>query len=277
NKGIDFEVTASLIEGQNLNWVLDVNLNHFRNEILELPQEFILSGNKRWEKGRSIYDFYIEEFAGVHPETGKSQWFYDIPVLDDANQPIVDETGKPVYETERGTTTNYSAAGRYYTGSSVPDLFGGINNYFSFHNFDLSFLFTFSLGGKVFDHNYQMLMHSGLPGSHWHTDILQRWSSENFTGTVPVLDGDQFANQRSSRFIADADYLSLQNVVLGYTFPQVITSRMGTEGVYLKLKADHLFLISARKGLIPFQSFDGYVEPQYLPVRTVSLGIDIQI
>lgn len=277
NKGVDFEMTGSLIDLDKMKWVMDINLSHFKNKIKELPQEFIISGNKRWETGRSIYDFYIEEYAGVDPGTGKSQWYYDIPARDENDQPIVDESGNVVYEAERGITTNHSAAGRYYTGSAIPKLFGGINNQLSYLNFDLSFLFTFSAGGKVFDHNYQMLMHSGLPGTHWHSDILQRWSPEKNDGPVPVLDGDQFANQRSTRFLADASYMSLQNVVLRYSVPQVLTSRIGTNEVFISIKADNLFLISARQGMVPYQSFDGYVQPQYLPVRTVSLGFDIQL
>ena len=275
NTGVDLEITGIILDGSGLKWMVDLNLGHFKNVIKELPQEFIISGNKRWEEGRSIYEFWIEEYAGVNSETGKSQWYYDIPETDANGNPIYDNMGNPVYKKEKGITDSHTQADRYYAGSSIPDLFGGLNNTFSFYGFDLSVLVTFAIGGKVFDHPYQMLMHSGQYGYNFHTDIKERWSSENMNTNIPVVNGDQFANWRSTRFLADADYLKIRNISLGYQIPGAVASRLNLKRIMLNLKADNLMLVTSRKGLVPMQSFDGYVEPQYVPVRTISIGFDV--
>src|SRR5690606_12578578 len=137
NSGFDFEFTGLLIHNNQFKWVADLKLNHFKNEIRALPQDFIISGNKRWEKGESIYEYWIEEFAGVHPETGKSQWYYTISDGESSD-----------HSSARGVTTDYSAAGRYYVGSSIPDLFGSFTNSFSLYGFDISALVSFAIGGK---------------------------------------------------------------------------------------------------------------------------------
>lgn len=276
NTGIDLEMKGVLLNAQPLRWVMEVNLGHFKNEIRELPQDYIITGNKRWEEGRSIYDFYIEEYAGVNPETGKSQWYYNVPVVDTDGNAVLDDDGSPVYEKERGVTERYNQASRYYAGSAVPDLFGGVNNVISFGGFDLSVLVTFSVGGKVFDQPYQSLMHSGQYGYNFHTDILNRWTPDDRNTEVPVLVGGQQNNWRSTRFLVNAGYMKIQNTTLGYQLPQTLVSRFKTESIRLNLKAGNLYMFTARKGLVPMQSFDGAVQTQYVPVRTVSLGLDVR-
>ncbi len=275
NRGVDLEVKALLIDGGNFKWISELYLSHFKNQIKELPQGSIISGNKRWEVGRSVYDFWIEEFAGVNQETGRSQWYVNIPLRDSNNNPVLDSSGNPVYEEERGITETYSQAGRYYLGSAIPDLTGGLNNTFSFYGFDLSVLFTYGLGGKVLDFQYQLLMHTGQYGNNFHADILNRWTPENKVANVPGLDGSQTAAVRSSRFLADADHLVFRNVSLVYQLPRALVSRCNLGDIYMNIKADNLLMLTARKGLVPLQSFDGNGQLQHVPVRTISVGMDI--
>ncbi len=276
NRGIDLELKGVLVNNQKLQWVMDINLGHFKNEIKELPQEFIITGTKRWETGKSVYDFYIEEFAGVNPETGKSQWYYNIPLEDASGNPVPDSNGDPLYEEEKGITETYGQASRYYSGSAIPDIFGGVNNTWSFGGFDLSVLATFAVGGKVIDNHYQILMSSGVPGYNLHSDVLNRWTPENRNTDVPVLDGDPTAYYRSTRFLLNGSYLNIRNATLGYQIPQTVVSRLNINSVRLNLKADNLFMVSAVKGMVPMQSFDGNMLSQHVPVRTVSLGFDVR-
>jgi TonB-linked SusC/RagA family outer membrane protein len=259
NAGFDLEMGGLILNTKNISWNFDLNLGHFKNEIKDLPQEFIINGNKRWEVGRSIYDFWIEDFAGVDAETGKSLWYYNT--------------------TENGTrevTDSYTQADRYYAGSSIPDLFGGINNLLNIYDFDFSVLVGFGLGGKVIDQGYQWLMHSGQYGYDFHRDILERWTSGNTETSVPAIDGDSYSNSRSTRFLTNASFLNVKNVSLGYQVPNSMVSKLNLDALRLTLTADNLALVSARKGLDPQFSFDGSNGREYVPIRTMSVGIDVQ-
>ncbi len=276
NAGFDLEMSGLLLETQQLTWNLDVKLGHFRNKIKKLPQEYIISGDKRWETGRSVYDFWVEKFAGVDTETGKSQWYFNVTETDEDGNVVYDDDGSPLLTGEMEVTDSYSEADRYYAGSSIPDLFGGINNVFTFYGFDLSVLLNMGIGGKVMDRPYQWLMHSGQYGYDFHRDILDRWTPDNRETDIPAVDGDQLTNRRSSRFLADGSYLDIRNVSLGYEVPKTLVSRLKLAGARLHLTADNLALFSARKGLDPRQSLAGNPGRNYIPLRTLSAGFDVQ-
>jgi transposase len=48
-----------------------------KNEISELSQQSFTDGNKRWEVGRSLYDFY-PRMGRCRPATGYGMWYKDI-------------------------------------------------------------------------------------------------------------------------------------------------------------------------------------------------------
>lgn len=260
NVGFDLELGALVINARNVSWNMDLNLGHFQNKIRELPEEFIVNGDKRWEVGRSIFDFWIEDFAGVDPQTGQSLWYFDNP-----------ETG------EKETTNSYANADRYYAGSSIPDLFGGINNMLKLYDFDFSVILSFGIGGKVMDQGYQRMMHAGQYGYNFHRDILDRWTPENTQTNIPAIDGDSYANRRSTRFLSDAGFFNVKNVSLGYQVPGALVSRLNISSMRLKFTADNLALVTSRKGLDPQFSLGGNYGKEYVPVRTLSVGIDVQL
>lgn len=76
------------------------------------------------------------------------------------------------------------------------------------------------------------------------------------------------------RFLTSSDYLSLQNITLGYTLPKSLTRKMQIDGVRVFFVADNVALLTARKGLDPRQ---GYVAADnvYSPIRTISGGISL--
>jgi len=147
----------------------------------------------------------------------------------------------------------------------------------NFFDFDLSVLLSFGVGGKVMDQGYQWLMHSGQYGYNFHRDILNRWTPENTQTNIPAIDGDSYANRRSSRFLTNASFLNIKNVSLGYRVPEALISRINIGSVILKLTADNLALFTSRKGLDPQFSLEGVYAKEYVPVRTLSVGIDVQL
>ena len=83
------------------------------------------------------------------------------------------------------------------------------------------------------------------------------------------------ANQKSTRFLTSASYISLRNVTLGYTLPKSVLNKMKMQGLRIYLTGDNLWYKSARKGLDVRQSFSGSVGYGYSAIRTVSLGLNL--
>ena len=91
-----------------------MNLTHYKNKVTDLPlKDKPRSGVNKLQVGRSVYDFYMIEWAGVDPENGDPLWYMD---EEDENH---NPTGKRV------TTNDYDSADYYYINkSSLPKVYG---------------------------------------------------------------------------------------------------------------------------------------------------------
>jgi TonB-linked SusC/RagA family outer membrane protein len=269
NKGIEIVLGGDIIRNENLRWNLTLNGTHFTNKILRLPEQFrkdgIVDGTKKLLEGHSIYEFFTYNFAGVDSETGAALYTMDVK----------DQNGNI---TGTKTTTIASDGTRYMTGkSSIPDFQGGINSSLEYKGFDFSFQATYSLGGYVYDSNYAALMGSGGGDwNNWHKDILNSWSTTNKNSSIPaVMENNQNVAAQSDRFLIDASYLSLRNVTLGYKLPNNTLNTLGLRNARVYFSGDNLLLISKRKGFDPRQGFAGIVSNAYAPIRTISLGLNV--
>jgi TonB-linked SusC/RagA family outer membrane protein len=270
NSGFEADIHGDLVKTESFKWNLYANATWFKNEIIQLAPELKgqwISGSYIYKEGESMYNFYLREYAGVDETTGDALWYVD---KKDAQGTIV---GKE-------TTTNWSTATQYEQGDILPKIYGGFGTAIDAYGFDLSVDFAYQWGGRVYDNTYSVLMHSGYgsdAGRNWHTDILGAWTPENPKTDVPRLNSqDQYANATSTRFLVSSDFLSLQNVTLGYSLPGKWLKKLKIEKFRLFGVADNVALFSARQGLDPRQSYTAtYSGSLYTPVRSISGGINI--
>lgn len=146
--------------------------------------------------------------------------------------------------------------------------------------FDLSVAFAYQFGGKIMDNTYQQAMFngSGSMGQNWHKDILKAWTPENPYTDVPRLDNqDSYTNYANcDRWLTSSNYLSLQNVTLGYTLPSKIVKGAGLTNVRIYGSGENLFLLTARKGLDPRQGYTSSNGSTYGASRCISGGIRVE-
>lgn len=266
NYGVELQLGYNVIKGNSFDWRVDVNLTHFKNKITKLAQPEIISGTKKLMVGRSVYDFWLREYAGVDPKNGDALYYQD----------ILGSDGKPTGE--RKTVNNINQGTYYYHGSALPDLVGGITNSFRYRNFDLSFLLTFQLGGEFYDGNYAALMHPGTYGSNWSVDILNRWQKPGDITDIPRLQNG-ITNQHgtSSRFLYSATYLNVKNITLSYTLPQAMLNKAGVGSLRIFGSVDNVHLFTKHKGMDPQRAFTGVADNTYVPYRTYTLGLNLNL
>lgn len=263
NRGVELDLSSSLINTKNFTWDITLNLTHFKNKVLELAPELngqLIDGSRIYREGESMYQLYLPKYVGVNPETGESQWALTEP----------NAAGETV-------TTSYSeaASNRFATGDILPKVYGGFGTSLTFHGFDFSIVFAYQLGGRILDYTYQDLMGVDATGKAMHVDMLNAWTSENKNTNVPRMNvKDLYTNNLSDRWLTSSDYLSLQNITFGYTLPKSLTRKLQIDGIRLYFVADNVALLTARKGLDPRQ---GYVAADnvYSPIRTISGGISL--
>lgn len=266
NYGWEFLVRSRNIVTDDFTWSTSLNFSLDKNEITELTQESFINGTKRWEEGRSLYDFYLQEWAGVDPETGYAMWYTD--VLDDDGEP----TG------ERTTTTEYSEADRYYVGKSLPDVIGGFSTDLKYKNFDFNALLNFSFGSQLYDYSYAGLM-SGFErlGYQQSPHLARRWQEPGDVTDVPLLlNANQDFTSTSTRFLFDNDYVRLKALTLGYNLPAQVIEDLGMSKFRFYLRGDNLWTWHSHFGVDPEQSIAGTTNNRSYILKTVSLGLNIE-
>ncbi len=271
NNGFEASLYGDIFNTRKVQWSWNVNLSHYRNRITSLDksigEEGITGSYYIYKVGGSLYEAYMYRYAGVNPENGKALYHYRA------------EDGTT------GTTEVFADADQFECGSVLPKVYGGFGTSAKLYGFDLSAQFSFQLGGRYYDGTYQALMHtSSAVGTAWHKDALKAWTEDNPHTDIPRLDGDTSVGQSAvDRFLISSDYLSINNITIGYTFPRKWIEGIGIEGIRIYFAGDNLAVMSARKGLDPRYSMglgtytagSGLNSGAYSAMRTLTGGLTI--
>lgn len=223
-------------------------------------------------EGQPIGVFYLPEYAGVNPANGDA--LYYLNTIDPSTGNI-----------NRGTTTNINEAARIFAGNPNPKYTFGLNNTFSYQNFDLTIFFQGVSGNKIFNAGGQYMSANGSNGYDNQTvDQMQYWNKPGDITSVPEPrlgygNGVGF----STRYISDGNYVRLKTLTLGYTFPASVLTKIKLSKLRLYATAQNLATITGYKGWDPEvnadyqstninQGVDFYSAPQ---PRVISFGINI--
>ena len=274
NTGVEVDLSGVLIQKRRINWVVNLNMTHYKNKIDRLPEELIENergyqwGNYWMAEGTPMYSFYMREFAGVD-ENGIATYWTD--------KLEADNDGNPIWT----KTTDYNSATYRQTGkSAIPKLTGGFGTSLELYGVDFSINFTYQIGGWGYDYGYYRSMGSPTTaasgGYNIHKDILKAWTPENSSSNIPryfFTDQYSFAGDMA---LTDASYLNLQNINVGYTLPGKWTRQASIQKIRIYCSCENVYYWSKRKGFDPRQSFNGMTnDTLYSPIRTISGGLTV--
>lgn len=302
NSGFEFDITAHLIKKKDFTFDLSLVGDVSQNKILKMPIDPQTGKEKLIDfvydrakiKGKSVFDYYVPEFAGVDSKTGKSQ--FTLHYVDANNDNKLNEGEKKirslfefksenpalVSQIKTTTTSNYleSTIKFHDDKPALPPLRGGVRLNLQYKGFDLSAQFTYQAGGYGYDVVYASLM-VNAPGGYlsWHKDIEKSWTKPSDKTDIPRLSAgyDRNTTSPSTRFMVKSDYLALNNLSLGYSFNENILSKTGLNRLYIWVSGDNLWLKSVRNGYIPYASEvggSGYLA--FVPGSTITTGIKVE-
>jgi TonB-linked SusC/RagA family outer membrane protein len=274
NHGVEVDLNADIIKTNNLKWSAYANITFVKSKILTLPEYTKetggIKGNSQiYREGGSLNQIWLAQYAGVDPITGEALYYVD-PENDDYT-----------------TTANYADAKPTDLGDASIDAYGGFGTTLEAYGFDLSAQFAYQLGGKAYDGTYQELMHTGSQsGRNWHLDILDAWTPENPSATIPRINSaDDHDQKMSDRWLTSSSYLSLNAITLGYTVPKKITQKLQINKLRFYISGDNLWLLSSRKGFDPRQTQNAVAQGigisttsgnfVYSQMRVISGGISL--
>jgi TonB-linked SusC/RagA family outer membrane protein len=167
---------------------------------------------------------------------------------------------------------------RTMIGNPTPDLTFGINASIEYKNFDLAVLISGAYGNDVFNG----MQRQDLRFTNRTTDILDRWSGEGTSTTIPRYTWiDVNNNYRvSDLYIEDGSYAKIKNLQIGYKLPETLLMRIRAEVWRFYVSFENLYTLTKYSGADPeigaMSSFDiGIDRGIYPQARTIRFGTTI--
>ena len=293
NHGIEIDLEGVLVRTQDYKLTLNANLAHYKNKILSLDEQYKEEGikysNAILREGGSVYQTYMYKYAGLD-ENGSALYYKDVEhaVTNEDGTPKLDANGDPMTYIARETTTDATSATRYECGTTLPKIYGGFGLTFEFKGFDLSAGFSYQLGGKIYDGEYQNLMWTQTnTGNAIHKDLLKAWTAGDANTNIPRWDTSGWGNLAQSAcdfFLTKNNYLSLNNAQFGYTLPKDVVKKLRLSNLRIYVAGENLFVLSCRKGLDPrvtaglgsMTSGAGVISSGYYSaMRTITGGVTV--
>jgi TonB-linked SusC/RagA family outer membrane protein len=265
NRGFELSITSVNLTGP-FGWETSLNLAWNRNRVLDLGADSIIVTPTGVGGGAHQNPTVLKVGEPINSFYG---WVY--------NGLARDSLGflRPVYKDFDGDGL-ITAADRRILGSAEPKYTGGVNNRFTFRNFELSVFLQWSVGNKIYNINRSLLTAAGGTVNQLE-DVIT-----GGPGIPAPKIGNTFESTESSLFVEDGSYLRGKNLRLGYNIPTTWLDAMHLKGMtrlQLYVSAQNFFTITNYTGYDPeiseyattnlAQGFDFGTYPQ---VRQITFG-----
>ena len=257
NRGVELQLNADIIRSRDFVWNISANVSYNSNKITELYNgldEYELSTTStKLVVGHRVGEFYINRYAGVNPANGDALWL-----------------------TKEGeVTTEFNESDKVMIGKSyIAPWQGGFGTTLSWKGLSLSAQFAWVADRWMFNNDRFFEESNGLYSSYNQSRRLlyDRWKE---AGDVTDIPRYGVTPQMDSRFLENASFLRLKNLMLSYSLPASLLKKSHFfTAVRVYLQAQNLFTITPFSGIDPESSSNVY-KAQYPMSKQYSVGIDL--
>ncbi|TDE01915.1 SusC/RagA family TonB-linked outer membrane protein [Flavobacterium hiemivividum] len=280
NKGFEAALNVEIVNNDDWKWSVDANIGFNKNKVTSLygdRTQIIVgdgsgiagSASKLLKPGLDVDSWYLPEWAGVDPETGKPQWF---------------ETNTAG---ERVKTFSYSEAAKdqIVKGAYTPDFFGGFSTSVTYRNFDLAAVFSYSVGGEIYNYARAEFDSDGAYTDRNQMNLHKGWSRWEKPGDIATHPQATYgnltgSNKASSRFLEDGSYLKMRNLTVGYNVPTI--KALSSTNIRVFVSGENLFTITDFSGVDPEippanGQVTGVATSVYPQTRRIVLGLNVTL
>ena len=137
---------------------------------------------------------------------------------------------------------------RVYAGSGMPDFELGLNFAADYKGFDFSMNWYASVGNDIINatkiYSYQ---------KKTSKDLIYMWTPTNNTSTIPSYRNEQHNNYRAhtDMWVEDGSFVRLKNIMLGYSLPKKVVSKLRLGKCRFYIAADNLLTLTKYDGYDP--------------------------
>lgn len=295
NKGVEFQLGAKLVRKTSFTWTANFNISFNENEVKQLGRnQTAFFPAASWGVSGQPTDYIEKVGSPVGSMYGfVTAGFYTV---DDFNYNY--STG--LYTLRPGVPSNSSIIGavgpgslkfvdlngdgvidinndRQIIGDPTPDASGGLNQQFTWKNWDASLFMNFSLGNDVYNANKIEFTNGYTGNSNMLALMADRWRTVTPTGqTAQWINNNQFYGIPPSELAAlnsnatiwqplrgagafyphswaieDGSFLRINNLTIGYSLPANSIRGMKMSTLRLYITANNLAVITKYTGYDP--------------------------
>jgi hypothetical protein len=158
----------------------------------------------------------------------------------------------------------------------------GLNAQLGYGNFDFSLFFLGNAGFDIYNADRMQGIDPTYP-FNMYAETINRWTGEGTSNEIPRMTTkrDNLNHRTSDLFLEKGDFLRLKNIVLGYTLPDPITSRLGISKARFYVTGQNVFVLTGYSGMDPELGYtDGNLQlnvdyAQYPQSRSWTIGTTI--
>lgn len=272
NRGWEVELNTVNIDRGNFQWRMGINFATNENQVTRLAGEDaeIVNVNNNGlvtREGDQVGFFRLARYAGIHPEGG-----YEL--IEEMDLELFAETGERVATGNLIPATRANLSTHLFDNTdrgSLPTFFGGFNNSFTYKNFSLSALISFSGGNYIYDvaRENSVYVNSAKPyreeivGNYWQNpgddaefpalSWNQRYDVINEDGTIE--ENVRFDPQRSGhahdKYLQKGDFIRMRALSFFYNLPRGVADSLRMQNIRLGFTVNNLFTITGYEGYDP--------------------------
>ena len=257
NTGAEASLSFDVLRFDDFVWNINANASYNYNEITELYNgldEYEMSGSStKFKVGHAVGEFYINRYAGVNPANGDPLW----------------------YDKNGNITTEFSDDDKVYVGKNFNAPWqGGFGTSLAYKGISLSATFSWVADRWMFNNDRFFEESNGLYSAYNQSKRLlyNRWKEPGDIADIPRYG---VTPRMDSRFLEDASFMRLKNLMLSYDFPTKLLKKTHfINRVRVYLQAQNLFTWTKFSGLDP-ESTSNIYQAQYPMSRQYSFGVDV--
>ena len=255
NRGFDLELKYDFVNTKDWYVTAALNMNYNKNEITELfggRNEFVdgRSGLK-YEVGKPYGEFYLVDYAGVDPATGKQIW----------------------YDKDGNLTGSYSESDAKFIGKNrFAPWSGGLNINVSYKGFALNAAFSGVFGKYIENYDRYFIENpSFVDESNMTARMMNIWTTPGQITDIPKA-GETI--KHDSRWIDNASFVRLKNLQLSYTLPAAIAKKTGfLNGMKVYITGRNLVTFTGYKGIDPEVDYE-IASGDYPNTKQIIAGVE---
>ena len=252
NKGLEFAINSVNVNTKGFQWNTNFNISFNRNKVLSLatPSDIFNVGGPNFTNptniiriGEPVGSFWGLTRLGVWSEAERDQ----AAKFTSYRNGLTILPGDIKYKDFNGDNA-ITDADRRIIGNGSPDFWGSLTNTFKYNNFDLMLELAYSYGNEVMNMNLCCsLDRQALANSY--TSVLDAWTPTNQNTMIAEIRDTRagYVINVDTYWIKDGSFLRGRNLLLGYTFPSNVTSKLKLSRLRVYGTAQNFFLLIADK------------------------------